>query len=478
MNITFLGAAREVTGSCFLVETGTVRFLVDCGMVQGGRTAPARNRLPFAFDPLAIDFVLLTHAHIDHSGLLPKLTLAGFAGPIHATTATADLLQVMLPDSGHIQETNAARAQRRAGKKKPPRRGDAAMVPLYTVQDANDCLRHVRPTDYGVDIHPHADVRCRFRDAGHILGSAILEVWVTHEGRTTKLVFSGDLGQPGRPILRDPEIIEDADILVIESTYGDRVHKDLADTQVDLIKVVEQTLHERGGNVIAPAFAVGRTQEVIYHLHQLTRQGRLRDLKIFVDSPMASQASRITMQHLNLFDEEARRLQDWHSVGTDIPYLRFVESVEESMQLNRVRSGAFIISASGMCDAGRILHHLRHNLARRECSVLMTGYQAQGTLGRRLLDGATRVRIFDEDIPVRAAIHASGGLSAHADQPALLAWTAGFRRPPLQTFVVHGENHSAQAFAERLRADRGWRVTVPEPGQKVRWNSSDRSAST
>lgn len=477
MKMTFLGAAREVTGSCFLVETGTVRFLVECGMIQGGREAPARNRAPFAFDPRSIDFVLLTHAHIDHSGLLPKLTRDGFDGPIHATAATADLLQVMLPDSGHIHETNAARAKRRLKDKKP--RGSAVdATPLYTVLDARHCLKQVQAADYDSDIQPHADVRCRFRDAGHILGSAILEVWVTEAGRTTKLVFSGDLGQPGRPILRDPVLIEDADILVIESTYGDRVHKDLAATQAELIQVVESTLYEKGGNVIAPAFAVGRTQEVIYHLHRLTREGRLRDLKIFVDSPMASEASRITMRHLDLFDEEARRMRDWHAIGNDIPYLRFVESVEESMQLNRVRSGAFIISASGMCDAGRIQHHLRHNLGRRECSVLMTGFQAQGTLGRRLLDGATRVRIFGHDIPVRASIHASGGLSAHADQPALLAWTAGFRRPPQQTFVVHGEAGSALAFAERLRADRGWNVSVPETGQQVEWSDGGGSTST
>lgn len=476
MNISFLGAAREVTGSCFLVETDAVRFLVDCGMIQGGREAPARNRAPFAFDPRTIDFVLLTHAHIDHSGLLPKLTSAGFQGPIHATAATADLLQVMLPDSGHIQETNAARAQRRVREKKA-RDKSVTGTPLYTVQDAKDCLRQVQAADYDHELRPHPDVRCRFRDAGHILGSALLEVWVAEAGRTTKLVFSGDLGQPGRPILRDPTLIEDADILVIESTYGDRTHKDLAATQADLIQVVERTLHEQGGNVIAPAFAVGRTQEVIYHLHRLTCEGRLRGLKIFVDSPMASRASQITMQHLELFDQAARRLKDWHAVGRDIPYLRFVESVEESMQLNRVRSGAFIISASGMCDAGRIKHHLRHNLGRRECSVLMTGFQAQGTLGRRLLDGAKRARIFGDDIPVRAAIHASGGLSAHADLPALLAWTAGFKRPPQQTFVVHGEAGSALAFAERLRVDRGWRVAVPEPGQRVRWNGAGRSAS-
>ncbi len=466
MKISFLGAAREVTGSCFLIETINTRFLIDCGMIQGGRDAPLRNRRPFDFDPAAIDFVLLTHAHIDHSGLLPKLTRAGFHGPIHATAATADLLQVMLPDSAHIQESDAERAKRHP---KRVRRETAILTPLYTVQDAHDCLRQVHTIAYDQDIAPHPDVRCRFRDAGHILGSSIIEVWVTEGAKTTKLVFSGDLGQPGRPILRDPTLIEDADILVIESTYGDRAHKDQAGTQEELIQVVERTVHKQGGNVIMPAFAVGRTQEVLYHLHRLTREGLLHGLNIFVDSPMATAATLITMRHLELFDEEATQLADWHATGKGLPQLHFVASVEESMALNQMRSGAIIISASGMCDAGRIKHHLRHNLSRPECSVLITGFQAQGTLGRRLVDGAKQVRIFGEEIDVRASIHTIGGLSAHADQPALLAWTASFRRPPQQTFVVHGEASSALAFAERLRAERGWDVVVPVIGTHVQW---------
>lgn len=457
MKIAFLGAAREVTGSCYLVETAEVRFLVDCGMVQGGREAPARNRRAFAFDARALDFVLLTHAHIDHSGLLPRLMRAGFDGPIYATGATADLLGVMLPDSGHILEAEARRAGRRR-RRAPPA--------LYTVQDAHDCLRLVRPVAYDERVQPHARIECCLRDAGHILGSAIVEVDVTEDGRRKKLVFSGDLGQPGRPILRDPAQIEEADVLVIESTYGDRAHKDLAATLEELAQVVEHTLYERHGNVIMPAFAVGRTQEVIYHLHQLTREGRLSGLDIFVDSPMATAATAITMKHLALFDEEAKRLARWYEAGKGLPNLRFVASVEESMALNRVRGGAIVIAASGMCDAGRIRHHLRHNLGRRECSVLITGFQARGTLGRRLVDGARRVRIFGEDIRVRASIHTLGGFSAHADQPALMAWTAAFRRPPRRTFVVHGEESAALAFADRLRAERGWQVTVPARGQE------------
>lgn len=461
MNITFLGAAREVTGSCYLVESVDIRFLVDCGMVQGGREASTRNHKPFPFDPTAIDFVLLTHAHIDHSGLLPKLTRAGFRGPVHTTAATADLLEVMLPDSAHIQESDAARAKRRT-------RASTTQTPLYSMQDATDCLRQIKPVAYDQEFSPGTGVRCRFRDAGHILGSAIIEIWITEDGETTKLVFSGDLGQPERPILRDPTSIEEADVLVIESTYGDRTHKDLTASQNELIGIVERTLREQRGNVIVPAFAVGRTQEILYHLHRLTREGRLSNLKIFVDSPMATEATRITRQFLNLFDSEAQDLAAWHAEGKDLPDLRFTASVDESRALNNIRSDAIIISASGMCDAGRIKHHLRHNLPRRECSVLITGFQARGTLGRRLVDGASRVRIFGKDIPVRAAIHTVGGLSAHADQPALLAWAAGFRRPPRQTYVTHGEETAALAFAERLRTDHGWAVAVPEFGQSVR----------
>lgn len=464
MKVTFLGAAREVTGSCYLVETESARFLVDCGMFQGGREAPARNRRPFGFEPRGLDFVLLTHAHIDHSGLLPRLTREGFNGPVYTTTATVELLDIMLPDSAHIQETDARRAvRRRKGSRASP-----ALSLLYTVQDAEDCLQQLSPVAYDEWLTPHTSVSCRFRDAGHILGSAIIEIRVTEGGKTTTLVFSGDLGQPGRPILRDPTSIEEADVLFIESTYGNRAHKDQAATLDELVQVIEHTLHVKRGNVIVPAFAVGRTQEVIYHLHQLTRQGRLRDLDIFVDSPMASAVSRVTMKHVALFDEEAQRLADWHAAGQDLPNLRFVASADESMALNRVRSGAIIISASGMCDAGRIKHHLRHNLGRAESSVLITGFQAQGTLGRRLVDGAKRVSIFGHEIPVHATIHTLGGFSAHADQPALLAWTASFRRPPRETFVVHGEESAALAFAEQLQAERGWTVTVPEPGQSVR----------
>ncbi|MDY0006104.1 MAG: MBL fold metallo-hydrolase [Spongiibacteraceae bacterium] len=456
MNIRFLGAAQEVTGSCYHIDTGDLRFLVDCGMVQGGREGSARNRKPFDFDPRTIDFVLLTHAHIDHSGLLPKLTRDGFSGPIYTTHATADLLGVMLPDSAHIQETDAARAKRKSRQGRAP-------GPIYTMQNARDCLRQVEGVRYEEFVDPGPGVRCRFQDAGHIIGSAIIEVWVTQAGKTTKLVFSGDLGQPNRPILRDPVVIEEADILLIESTYGNREHPNQHGTVDLLAEIVRTTL--KGGNIVVPAFAVGRTQEILYHLNRLTYEGQLEEPKVFVDSPMATEATRITREHLHLFDEEAKKFARLYKAGVGLSYLRFTGSVEESQAINQIRSGAIIISASGMCEAGRIRHHLRQNLPRRECAVMITGFQAEGTLGRRLVEGAKRVRLFGEDVPVRAAIHILNGFSAHADRTALLDWASGFKTPPRQTFVVHGEITAATDFAETLRTDKGWHVTVPGRGE-------------
>lgn len=466
LNLTFLGAAREVTGSCILLETAEARFLVDCGMVQGGRAAPERNRRPFAFDPATVDFVLLSHAHIDHSGLLPKLTRDGFEGPIYATEATADLLGVMLPDSARIHESEAERA-RRYGR--PVRGTSPSQPPLYTQDDARGCLAQVRGLAYDREFFPHPTVRCRFRDAGHILGSAIIEVWITENGETTKVVFSGDLGQPGRPILSEPTPVDEADILVIESTYGDRNHKTLADTRDELLSILHHTL--RRGNLIVPAFAVGRTQELLYYMHQAVREGRADNLRIFVDSPMATEVTRITQENFALFNAQARDLVEWHRKDADPPFLRFTVSVEDSKALSQIHSGAIIISASGMCDAGRIRHHLRHNLPRRECAVLITGFQAQGTLGRSLVDGARTVRLFGETIPVRASVHTVDGLSAHADRRALLGWTGRFRKPPRRTFVVHGEAGASMAFAEALREEQGWDVVVPEAAMTVRWDA-------
>jgi metallo-beta-lactamase family protein len=463
MKISFLGAAQEVTGSCYLVETDQVRFVVDCGMFQGGREAAHKNLAALAFDVGSLDFMLLTHAHIDHSGLIPRLATRGFRRSIYCTGATADLLAVMLPDSGHIQEQEAEWANYARRKKEKPMRRETA--PLYTVAQAQASLKRVKRVNYDEEVEPHPTVRCRFRDAGHILGSAIIEVWVQDNGATRKLVFSGDLGQPGHPVVRDPTIITEAEVLLVESTYGNRLHKSMDDTLDELIHAVNDTITRKGGNVIVPAFAVGRTQDMLYLLGDLIRQGKIDDCaEIYVDSPMASAATEITMRHRELLDVESRGLLEWQHRNGGMTHIHFTEDVEDSMALNELKSGAIIISASGMCDAGRIKHHLRYNLRRRECTVLITGFQAAGTLGRRLVDGAKTVRIFGQDVPVRADIYTIGGLSAHADRDALLGWLRHFRQPPRRTFVVHGEVSTAEAFAEALRSGLSWKVEVPPRG--------------
>ena len=479
--ITFLGAAREVTGSCFRVDAGRTSFLVDCGMFQGGRDAEGKNAGALDFDLHALDFVILTHAHIDHSGMLPRLCARGYRGPIYATPATIDLVGVMLPDSAHIQEKDAEWARERAEHDVRNRgnrhaRGaaggadanpDAGTLPLYTVAEAEACLRQFVPAAYGDMVQAHAGVRVRFSDAGHILGAAIVEAWIDIDAGERKLVFSGDLGQPGRPIMADPTPVARADALIVESTYGDRLHKTLASTYDEFSHVLATTLPR--GNVLIPAFAVGRTQEVLHVLADLVRQARAPDLTIFVDSPLATRATEITAKYRATLDRESRDLGAWLAQHHDRVRVHFTETPQDSMAINSITRGAVIVAASGMCEGGRIRHHLKHNLARAECAIVFTGFQAAGTLGRQLVDGATRVRLFREDVPVRASVHTIGGLSAHGDQGALLGWLAGFQRPPARTCVVHGEQATAICFAEIVRGRLGWTsVEVPERGDRVR----------
>lgn len=473
MKITFLGAAREVTGSSYLVEADGVRFLVDCGMFQGGRETRAKNQRDFSFDPRSLDFVLLTHAHIDHSGLLPRLVAMGFRGSIHSTRATCDLLGVMLPDSAHIQEKEAEYANLNRFRKDRDRRDKKRglpprdIAPLYTVAQAQASLKQLNRVDYDLEIAPHPQVRCTFRDAGHILGSAIVEVWVGEGAGRRKIVFTGDLGQPARPLLQDPTHIHDADYLVVESTYGNRDHRSMEATQDELVEAINDTIERKGGNLIIPAFAVGRTQDMLYLLADLARQGRIPKLTVFVDSPMATAATEITYKHMALLDAETHALMGRHGGAAHFRKLSFVEDVEESKSLDRIKGGAVIISASGMCEAGRIKFHLRANLGRRESTILITGFQAAGTFGRRLVDGAKRVRLLGEDIPVRADLYTLGGLSAHADRTALLAWLGHFRSKPRQVFVVHGEETVATGFAADLQKQFGWDAMAPEPGHSA-----------
>jgi metallo-beta-lactamase family protein len=432
VQLSFLGAAGEVTGSCYLVDTGAVKFLIECGMRQGGAHADAANRR-FAFDPREIAFVLLSHAHIDHSGLLPRLMARGFGGPVYATRATCELLGVMLPDSGYLQEKEA---EREGGE------------PLYTLEEAKRCLERLQAVEYGEEVEVHPDVRCRWLDAGHILGSAILDIRL---GKT-KLVFTGDLGQPGRPVVEDPTPVAEADVLLVESTYGNRNHKTMAQTLDEFAFALNDTLASKRGNVVIPAFAVGRTQDILEIMGELQRAGRLPKLDAYVDSPMATEATKITLRHTRL---------------PPVDRVRFTESVEDSMKINAIRSGAVIISASGMCEGGRIKHHLKHNLSRPECAIVFAGFQAAGTLGRRIVDGAESVRMFGEDFPVRARVFTIGGLSAHADRDALLAWLGKFKRPPRQTWMVHGEPLAAHALRDAVRDKLGWAAEVPAQGQTV-----------
>jgi metallo-beta-lactamase family protein len=465
--LTFFGAAGEVTGSCTLVETEGARFLVDCGMFQGGSEARAKNlrALDFGFDVREIDFVLLTHAHIDHSGLLPRLAVLGYRGPVYATPASIDLAGVLLPDSAHIQEKESEWQLRHQ------RRGDRARrsvsPPLYSVTAAQAVLRQCRPAPLGEFVRPADGVEVRFHEAGHILGSAWLEVVARERKRTRTLVFSGDLGMRGRPVLRDPENPPpEADALLVESTYGNRLHRPMRETEDEIVAAFEQTWNDHG-NLVIPSFAVGRTQEILCLLGDLVRRGRLAPLaQVFVDSPMASQATRLTLNHSGLLDEETHALMAWLRDHPDRLKVEFVADAERSRALNTIREGAVIISASGMCDAGRIKYHLRENLPRAECGVLIVGFQAAGTLGRRLVDGARLVRIFGEPVPVRARIHTVGGLSAHADQAALLDWLGNFRRPPGKTFLVHGEAGTMAVFAQAIEERLGWKdLVLPKRGQ-------------
>ncbi len=443
-----------------LVQAPGARFLVDCGMFQGGEEADRKNSRPFPAALSSIDFVLSTHAHLDHSGLLPKIARDGFRGPIYSTSATADLLKVMLPDSGHIQEREAEWQTRRA-----LRAGRRDGRPLYTEADALAVFPLLKPVPYGEEISPAPGIRVRFLDAGHILGSAIVSVAVRDDGREKTLVFSGDLGHRGLPIVRDPATVERADVLVMESTYGNRLHKGMRETIEEFLHALTDTLQRKGGNVIIPSFAVGRAQDILYLLADLTRKGRISGLTLYIDSPLAAEATRITLRHPECFDEETRKVLEWREENPEALRVVATANSQESMALNSIRGGAIILAGSGMCTAGRIKHHLKHNLWRKECSVVIVGFQAEGTLGRRIVDGARWVRIFGDDIAVAADIYTIGGLSAHADRDGLLAWAGNFRDPPARVFVAHGEESVSIGFAQTLRDRLRWNAEVPDPGQ-------------
>ena len=445
MKLTFFGAAHAVTGSCHCLEVNGKKILIDCGLQQG-RDEHDENALDFA--PSYIDYVIVTHAHIDHSGRIPLLVKEGFQGQIFATRLTCQLMSVMLRDSAFIQESDAE-WQNQKGK----RAGRPPVEPLYTVADAEAALQQLFPAEYGQVLDLCDGVRIRFRDAGHLLGSSMVEIWATEGDVTKKLVFSGDLGNIDQPIIRNPEFLDEADYVVMESTYGDRNHEIPESYVESLAQLIDDTF-ARGGNVIIPSFAVGRTQELLYFLREIKHQGLVKSFPSFqvcVDSPLAAEATRIYSGDLRGYlDEEAIAvLQGGENLFT-FPGLTLVQSTDESKALNMDKSSKVIISASGMCDAGRIRHHLKHNLWRQECSVVFVGYQAEGSLGRRLLEGAKSVKLFGEEIAVNARIVNFQGLSSHADRDHLLAWIQHFSPAPQQVFVVHGDSEVTELFARDL----------------------------
>ena len=445
MKLTFFGAAHAVTGSCHCLEVNGKKILIDCGLQQG-RDEHDENALDFA--PSYIDYVIVTHAHIDHSGRIPLLVKEGFQGQIFATRLTCQLMSVMLRDSAFIQESDAE-WQNQKGK----RAGRPPVEPLYTVADAEAALQQLFPAEYGQILDLCDGVRIRFRDAGHLLGSSMVEIWATEGDVTKKLVFSGDLGNIDQPIIRNPEFLDEADYVVMESTYGDRNHEIPESYVESLAQLIDDTF-ARGGNVIIPSFAVGRTQELLYFLREIKHQGLVKSFPSFqvcVDSPLAAEATRIYAGDLRGYlDEEAIAvLQGGENLFT-FPGLTLVQSTDESKALNMDKSSKVIISASGMCDAGRIRHHLKHNLWRQESTVVFVGYKAEGSLGRRLLEGAKSVKLFGEEIAVNARIVNFQGLSSHADRDHLLAWIQHFSPAPQQVFVVHGDSEVTDLFARDL----------------------------
>ncbi len=461
MKIQFLGAANTVTGSCYLVETDKSRFLVDCGMFQGSKALKEYNYGDFVFPIKDIDFVLLTHAHIDHCGLLPKLYKKGFNGPTYCTLPTRELCQVVLPDSGYIQEGEIERKNRKLA-----RTGAPLLKPIYTAQDARDCMKYFRGFHFGESLQPAEDVRVIFQEAGHILGAAILEIFIWEKDKETKLVFSGDIGNNNQAIVNDPAIISEADYVVMESTYGNRLHINFDDRVELLAKAVRDTL-ARGGNLVIPSFAVERTQDMIYTLKILMDDGVIPRTDIYIDSPMAVEATKIFIDHPECFDDEATaEMEGAHAASLfQDKNIHYTKTVEESVAINKISSGAVILSASGMCEAGRIKHHLKHNLWRPESTILFVGYQAEGTLGRRILEGETKVRIHGEEIAVRAEIREIAGFSAHADQAGLLNWLKAVNaKKPKQVFLTHGEPEAIAVLKEKIGQQLGLPVEAPEIG--------------
>jgi metallo-beta-lactamase family protein len=460
MNLTFHGAAGEVTGSCYLLQVAGIKVLLDCGLIQGSPKDEARNAQPFPFDAEQIDAVILSHSHIDHSGRIPLLVKSGFTGPIYTQYASRDLCRIMLKDAAYLNEKNAEWEN-----KKRQRKGLAKIEPLYTMEDAQIAQRRIKGLPYGEWKKILPGVSVRFHDAGHILGSSIVELKLTQGDEQRRLVFSGDLGKWGAPILRDPTLLAEADIVLLESTYGDREHRSFEETLRELNEIISAA-RESQGNILIPAFAVGRSQELLYLFAKNYRQWGLDQWQIFLDSPMAIEATEVYLRHKELYDVEADRLWEKNNRKALLPNLSFTRTPNQSMKLNMFHSGAIIIAGSGMCNGGRIRHHLKHNVWRDSCHVVIVGFQAQGTLGRQLVNGAHHIRLWGEAMQVAANVHTIGGLSAHGDQQDLLRWYKNFNDNPA-LFLVHGEPEAISELARLMQRRCNVRAHVPRLGEQV-----------